>query len=264
MGFIETAAVETSEELAGIWSDFIDISKFAAKSRIYAVRKKITDGTRVFLKSGQSLVMMSDGKISDYISGAGAFVFHSAFEPFKYTGKSGGHYGAVYGEHPEFFGGYSENAACYLLNMPERIKLPFEFSAAAYYDKVCGFDVFLQGGGYFYIGTANALSCFVRSGTDCEKFAGAGVPNISDEEKESLSANFGEILKSAFLSMRGLDIEYGKLIYSTDKIIPSINADPQIKRYLKNGEEISDIEFTSIFPDEDSVKKIVKARRENG
>lgn len=261
MAFIEAAAVKASEELEGIWSDFIDMSKFAAESRVYAVRKKITDGTRVFLKSGQSLVMMSDGKISDYISGAGAFVFHRAFEPFKYTGKSGGHYKTAHDEYPDMFGEYSENTACYLLNTPERIKLPFEFSAAAYYDKGCGFDVLLQGGGYFYAGVTNALAHYVNADTDPQKF---NIPSISGETAESLSADFGEILKSAFSSMRELDIEYGRLPYNTDTIVSAINADPQIKRYFKNGEEISDIEFTSIFPNEDSVKKIVKTRREKG
>ena len=63
--------------------------------------------------------------------------------------------------------------------------------------------------------------------------------------------------------MREFDIGYDELIYSTDKIASLINADPQFTQYLQNGAEISGIEFTNIFPDEKSIKEIVKFRRGN-
>lgn len=37
-----------------------------------------------FLNKGQPFIMVSNNKISDYITGAGAFVFHSAFEPYSH------------------------------------------------------------------------------------------------------------------------------------------------------------------------------------
>lgn len=263
MGFIEIAEIDTPEELAGIWSDFLDMSKSEASGRIYAVRKKITDGMRFFLKKGQSFIMVSDNKISDYITGAGAFVFHSTFEPYKYTGKSGGRYNELYAEYPDMFGSHSENAVCYLVNTDKKIKLPFEFSEAAYYDKKYGFDILLQGSGHFEIGASDTLLCFINADLDCQKFAQADTFNISDHEAVELSAGFEILFKSALAAMREFDIDYDKLIYSTDKVATLINADPQLTQYLQNGAEISGIEFTSIFPDEKSVKEIVKFRREN-
>lgn len=264
MGFIEIAAIDTPEELAGIWSDFIDMSKSEESGRIYAVRRKITDGMRFFLKNGQSFIMVSDNKISDYITGAGAFVFHSKFEPYKYTGKSGGRYNALYAEYPDMFGSHSENAVCYFVNTQKQIKLPFEFSEAAYYDKSCGFDILLQGSGYFEIGASDALSCFIKADLDCQKFAQADTFNISDHESGNLSANFEILFKSSLAAMREFDIGYDRLMYNTDKIAAKINANSQISQYLQNGAEISGIEFTSIFPDEKSVIEIVKFCRGRG
>lgn len=264
MGFIEIASVKSSEELSGIWSDFIDVSKFETSGRLFAFPAEITDGTRIFLGRGQSLIMISDNKISDYIAGAGAFVFHSAFEPYRYTEKSGGSFNAVYAKAPDMFGEHSENAACYVINMPERIKLPFEFSEAAYYDNTCGLEVFLQGSGYFEAGISDALSCFAEAGFYSGEFVRREFLNFSDEEKKGLSAGFENLLRSALSDMREFDIGYDKLVYSTDKIASLINADPQLTQYLPNGAEILGIEFTSIFPDEKSVMEIVKFRRGNG
>lgn len=263
MGFIEIAAVNSSEELSGIWSKFYDISKAELRGRITALPKKITDGTRIFLKNGQSFIMVSDNKISDYIAGAGAFVFHSAFEPYKYTVKSGSRYNALHSEYPDMFGSHSENAVCYLVNTDEKIKLPFEFSEAAYYDKNFGFDIFLQGSGYFEIGVSDVLACFVRSGFDLENFAQRDFLNISEDGKNELAAAFENMLKSALSDMRELDIDYDKLMYNTDKIVSLINGSSQSGRYLPNGVEITDIEFTSICPDEKSIMEIVSFRRKN-
>lgn len=263
MGFIEIAAIDTPEELAGIWSDFIDMGKSEESGGICTVSKKITDGTRLFLNKGQSFIMVSDNKISDYIAGAGAFLFHSAFEPYKYTGKSGDRYSALYAEYPDMFGNHSENAVCYLVNMHEQIKLPFEFSGAAYYDKAYGFDILLHGSGYFETGVSDALSCFIKADLDCQKFAQTGALNISDHEVGSISAGFEILLKSALSAMREFDIGYDKLIYSTDKIASLINTDPKLTQYLQNGAEILGIEFTSIFPDEKSIEEMVRFRRKN-
>lgn len=263
MGFIEIAAVNSSEELFGIWSDFFDMSKSAESGKIYDVQIKVTDGMRFFLKNGQSLIMVSENKISDYVTGAGAFVFHNVFEPYKYTGKSGDRYNELYAEYPDKFGSHSENAVCYLANTKNQIKLPFEFSEATYYDKNYGFDIRLQGSGYFEMGAPDALSCFIKSDLDCEKFAQANTFDISDDEAGSLSASFEILFKSSLAAMRESDIGYDRLAYGTGKIASLINADPQRTQYLQNGAEISNIEFTSIFPDETSIMEIVKFRRGN-
>lgn len=263
MGFIEIAAVNSSEELSGIWSEFYDISKTVSSGRITVLPEKITDGTRIFLKNGQSLIMVSDNKISDYIAGAGAFVFHRAFEPYKYTVKSGGRYKEVYAEYPDMFGSHSENAVCYLVNTDKKIKLPFEFSEAAYYDKSCGFDILLQGGGYFEICVSDALACFAGSDLDSERFSQMDLLNISEDGKNELTGAFENMLRSALSDMGELDIDYDKLIYRTDEIAARINANSRNAKYLQNGIEITDIEFTSMCPNEKSIMDIVSFRRKN-
>lgn len=263
MGFIEIAAIDTPEELSRIWSDFIDMSKLLKNDGICTVQEKITDGMRVFLNKGQFLITVSDDKISDYIAGAGAFVFHSAFEPYKYTGKGGNSYNALCGEYSGMFGNYSENSVCYLINAHPQKRLPFEFSEAAYYDKNYGSDIHLQGSGYFEIGVSDALSGFIKAGMDCQKFEQTDMLNISDNESKNLSASFGLLFKSALSAMHEFDIGYDKLMYNGDKIISLVNSDPQLTQYLKNGAEISDIEFTSVFPNENSIEKILKSRRKN-
>lgn len=177
--------------------------------------------------------------------------------------KSGDRYNELYAEYPDKFSSHSENAVCYLANTKKLIKRPFEFSEATYYDKNYGFDIRLQGSGYFEMGAPDALSCFIKSDLDCEKFAQANTFDISDDEAGSLSASFEILFKSSLAAMRESDIGYDRLAYSTGKIASLINADPQRTQYLQNRAEISNIEFTSIFPDETSIMEIVKFRRGN-
>lgn len=263
MGFIEIAAVNSSEELSGIWSEFYDISKAVSGGRITALSQKITDGTRIFLGGGQSAVLISENKIADYITGPAAFVFHKAFECGKYTSGSGKQLNAAREKSSSEFGDFSENAECFIINASERVKIPFEFSEAEYYDKTCGFNITLQGSGYFGIGISDALACFVGSDFDSENFAQRDFLNISEESKNELAAAFENMLKSALSDMRELDIDYDKLIYRTDEIAARINTNPQNVGYLPNGIEITEVEFTSICPDEKSIMEIVNFRRKN-
>lgn len=264
MGFIEIAAVKYPKELNGIWNDYVDISKMKSAGSISDLPVNISDGMRFFIGQNQSIIMLSDNKVSDYIAGSGAFVFHKAFESGKYTAKSSGLYNAVQAAHPELFGDFSENTKCYLINMPDWIKIPFVLSEASYFDKSYMLNLTMQGSGYFEVGVADPLAYFAEMEFENGISEKMDFVEITEEEKNELSANFENMLKNALLDMKEFDIGYDKLIYNSDVIANGINSDPRNKQYLKSGTEIKSIEFSSLYPDENSIKEIVRIRRNNG
>ena len=258
MGFIEIAPVKSPEELVGIWNDFIDVSKTEKGIHRFSGENGIKDGMRFFLGSGQAIAVFiqSTDAIADYVQGPGAFVFHSAFEVTKYTPRNSPAYESIRSSDPDSFPLFVDASGITgwtVMNFSGAERIPFDFSEAVYYDRKYDISITLQGSGYFDIGTADVLAC-----------AGAYDPEanaVSEESRKNISANFGELLKSALNSMREQDIDYDKLMYHTDEIVSRINANEQISRYLSAGKRILSMEFSSIYPDEKSVMEIVKARR---
>lgn len=252
MGFIEIAPVNSSEELVGIWNNFMDISKIEKGIHRFPTENSIKDGMRFFLDSGKAIAVYINEAIVDYVQGPGAFVFHSAFEIGKYTSAKSEFIESIRQAEPDKFPkliNSSEITGWAVMNFSDTERISFDFSEAVYYDNKYGLNITLQGSGYFDVGITDVLAC-------------AGVNTMSEESRKQISAIFEELLKLALNNMRGQNIDYDKLMYHTDEIVSNINANELINRHLPAGRKILSMEFSSIYPDEKSVMEIIKARRQ--
>lgn len=259
MGFIEIASVNSPEELSGIWNTYFDLEKISAAGKSVWPSQDISDGERFFVGKSQSVIVFSGNKVSDYITGPGAFLFHSAFEPFKYTVRSRECFESVYRKYPEIFATYFGDVRLLVINQTQPLRIPFSFSDAVYYDKKYNLNINMQGTGFFEIGIENTLEYLAESDFKTDIFDRR--LSLGENDEHRISAEFSELVKSTIYDIR--DINYDKLIYNTDMIADLIDPKLRSRCLLNSGMKLMSIEFSSLCPDEKSVMDIVRLRQNN-
>ncbi len=266
MGFIEIASGKQTEVISGLWKNYVDLRTIEQADSCVKAEEELFNGSRIILGEGQSFVLFSGDKFVDGITGLGAFVYHDSFECGRYVPETKEFAEIIRSAQPDAFtdipNRLEQNGYCIQRKAGERIT--FTFDAAAYHDSTLGFDLVLQGKGYFEIQTANMLTVYAGAGFSKERFLAQMEPVFSEEEKKLLSEEFETAFEKVLIHLRESDISYQQIPYRSEKVLGMIKKELKAVWEVKRGITACSMDFISIYPDEAGTLALVKYYKENG
>lgn len=262
MGFVKIAHVDTLEEAREIWSSFFNLSSIDQKQHVCVVQHKIENGSRIFLKDGQSFALFAEDKFVDTVSGPGIFVYLDVFAggecDNKYMKK---HTEILRGMKPDAFtdeipeGVLTEN---YLFMRQESKPIPFSFDEATYHDFGRKMDIVLQGSGYFILRDANIRVNYALENFNKEKLLEHTLPEFSEEEKKQLALDVENAFEKALGSLRDTHLPYEFLPHLSNVVTTFVNEQLAEKWVLGKGIVLKEIQFKTFYPAEKCLPELVQ------
>lgn len=266
MGLFKAFAGSTFSYIRDMWVDYIYcdsmdnntlVQKGHARSNPGAGPKAndnvITEGSKIAVNEGQTLVIVENGQILDFTSEPGGYEYHFGTEPSLFCGEFGHplkkSFELIKGRFA--YGGQPLNdQRAYFINTKEIMNIKFGMGNIPYRDSEFNITVILKGFGVFSIKVTDPLILYTNvCGNVEEQFRlDAILPQLKIELQNALLPAIGE------LSLRG--IPYDKLTLSTEELIQILREKLNQSWTEERGLKIHKLAFSNLMPDEDSVEKI--------
>lgn len=268
MGLIKAAIGSITSELADQWKEYIYceamdgdtlMQKGSRRSDKRSSNTKgssniITNGSKIAVNEGQFMIIAENGKIVDFTSEAGAYVYNIGTEPslfdsgfdglsesFKQVGKR-----FSYGGQPE------NDQRVYFINTKEIMNNKVGIGDVPFRDSEFGFTVKIKGyGNYSY------------KITDPVMFYTNVCSNINDSFKKSaideqLKAEVQSSLQPALGKIALKGISYDRLPLYTKEIAEQLNTELSDDWTKLRGISVVSVAFASITADKESADKIAQ------
>ncbi len=266
MGLIKALFGAAFSTVADTWQDYIYcdslgnnvlVKKGQRKAQPGAVKwgneNVITEGSCIAVNEGQFLILVENGKVIDYTAEPGGYIFNSSAEPSFFGGTLGeGLRESVHTFANRFaHGGIASNdQRAYFINMKEILNNKFGFGKVPFRDNEFNITILLQGYGVYSYRITDPIRFFYNV---------AG--NVPDEyTAENMSAQLRAELQGCLLPavgrLSGAVKSYDQIVLHSGELVSELNDELSGQWQVNRGIVVSNIAFTSILPDADSVDKI--------
>ncbi len=265
MGLIKSALSAINTTLADQWKEYIycdsldsdtlvqkGIVRVTGGSNTQRSSNIISDGSKIAVNEGQFMIIVENGKIVDFTSEPGAYIYNTGTEPSLFDSGFTGLKESFKKVCKRFtFGGQPENdQRVYFINTKEIINNKIGIGNVPFRDSEFNFTVKIMGyGTYSYKITdpvmfytnlcANVTDSYKR--TEIED-------QLRSEVQESLQPALGRI------ALKG--ISYDQLPLYTKEIGDEVNKDLTSDWTVLRGISVVSVAFASITVDEESAAKI--------
>ncbi len=268
MGLIQAVKGAVSSTLADQWKEFIycdalDASVLVQKGRKritgessnqYGSENIITHDSKIVVNEGQALLIVENGKIIDFSVEPGAYTFKSDTEPSLFAGGFQGLIDSFKKVGQRFvYGGQPQNdQRVYYVNLKEIPNNKFGVGGVPFRDAEFGFTILLKGFGIFSYKIEDPILFFSHVAANVKEHYLAA--NLS----EQLKAEFQQAIQAELGNLSSTGISYDKIPQHTKEL--TISMDKMLDEEWKQvrGLVVVSIGFSSITPDEESVKKIAQ------
>lgn len=268
MGLIQAVKGAVSSTLADQWKEFIycdalDASVLVQKGRKritgessnqYGSENIITHDSKIVVNEGQALLVVENGKIIDFSVEPGAYTFKSDTEPSLFAGGFQGLIDSFKKVGQRFvYGGQPQNdQRVYYVNLKEIPNNKFGVGGVPFRDAEFGFTMLLKGFGIFSYKIEDPILFFSHVAANVKEHYLA--VNLS----EQLKAEFQQAIQVELGNLSSTGISYDKIPQHTKEL--TVSMDKMLDEDWKQvrGLVVVSIGFSSITPDEESVKKIAQ------
>jgi len=268
MGLIQAVKGAVNSTLADQWKELIYCDSLPADTLVEKGSQRvsaqssnrngseniITQDSRIIVNEGQALLVVENGKIVDFSVEPGAYTFKSDTEPslfasgktgliesFKKVGKR-----FVYGGQPE------TDQRVYYVNTKEIPNNKFGVGDIPFRDSEFSFTILLKGYGvysykiedpvlFFSYVAANVKDRYLRTSIDAQ-----------------LKAEFQQALQVAIGNLSFAGVSYDAIPKHTKELVLAVDKTLDEDWKKTRGLVSVSIGFSSLTPDEDSVKKIAQ------
>lgn len=268
MGLVQAVKGAVSSTLADQWKEFIYCDALgadtliqkgqkrvtAASSNQYGSENIITHDSKIIVNEGQALLVVENGKIIDFSVEPGAYTFQSDTEPSLFAGgfkglidsfkKVGQRF--VYGGQPQ------TDQRVYYVNLKEIPNNKFGVGGVPFRDAEFGFTIQLKGFGIYSYKIEDPLLFFSHVAANVtDRYLAA---NLDDQ----LKAEFQQSIQVALGNLSATGIAYDTIPQHTKEL--TVYMDKMLDEDWKQvrGLVVVSIGFSSITPDEESIKKIAQ------
>ncbi len=268
MGLIKAAIGAITGELADQWKEYIYCDAMDGETLMKKGIKRtdsrssntkgsdniITKGSKVAVNEGQFMLVVENGKIVDFTSEAGAYIYDTKTEPSLFDGGFKGLKESFKQVGKRFtYGGQAENdQRVYFVNTKEIMNNKVGIGNVPFRDSEFGFTVKIQGyGNYSYKITdpvmfytnvcANVSDSFKKSSID---------EQLKTEVQSSLQPALGKIAQKG--------IAYDQLPIYTKEIAAELNTELSEDWTKLRGISVISVAFASITVDKESADKIAQ------
>lgn len=266
MGLIKAFTSSAMSCIGDMWEDYIYCDSLdgntlvqkgkarkSAGSGVNSNENVITEGSRIAVNAGQTLVVVENGRIIDFTAEQGGYEYKSQTAPSMFCGNFGEvlkiSFNEIAGRFA--FGGQAGNdQRVYFINTKEIPNNKFGFGKVPYRDSEFNMTILLQGFGVFSYGIADPIVFYTNvCGNAADKYLKTSIePQLKAELQSALLPVLGELA--------GNGVHYDRLSGQTEKITELLQS--RLSEQWKNdrGIEIKTIAFSNILPDDESVDKI--------
>ena len=265
MGLIRAFTQSAFSYIGDIWEDYIYcdaldndtlIQKGHAKSSAGGAGKDdnvITQGSRIAVNAGQTLIIVEDGRIIDFTAEQGGYEYSSDTEPSAFTGDFGEALDISFEQIKKrfAFGGVAgKDQRAYFVNTKEIMNTRFGFGNVPYRDSEFDLTITVQGYGVFSFKITDLLTFYTAvSGNVTERYDKKTLePQIKAELKDAVLPALGELAKSG--------VRYDELPSKADELTSILKEKTRTLWKEARGIEIMSIALSSIMPDDASIDKI--------
>lgn len=268
MGFIKAGISAVSSELADQWMEYIycdamDADVLFTKGEVRVTKGSsntkrsdniISDGSKVAVNEGQFLLVVENGKVVDFCGEPGAYIYQTGTEPsmldsgwtglkesFKKVGKR-----FTMGGQPD------NDQRVYYANTKEILDNKVGFGEVPFRDSEFKFTILLKGYGVYSYKITDPIMFYTNvCGNDADEYRRSEIDGqLKTEVQNSLQPALGKI------ALKG--IAYDSLPLFTKEIGEMVNQELTKEWVELRGISVVSLAFSSITPDEKSVKKIAQ------
>lgn len=266
MGLIKAVAGSAFSYLDDLWEDYIYCDSMDNETLVkkgerraapgagrHASDNIITQGSRIAVNAGQTLIVVENGRIIDFTAETGGYEYRSDAEPSMFCGGFGE---ALRGSFAEMkkryaFGGAPANdQRAYFVNTKEILNTRFGFGNVPYRDAEFDLTIMLQGFGAFSFRVADPIVFYTNiSGNVSDAYKKSSMePQIKAELQSAMLPALGELGHSG--------VHYDQITMHTDELVAILQKQMNEQWRKGRGIEIATIAFSNVMPDDESVDKI--------
>jgi len=214
----------------------------------------ITSGSKIAVNEGQCMLLVENGKIIDFCAEPGAYIFQSDTEPSLFDGgwrglkESFKKWGArfTYGGQPE------NDIRVYYVNTKEITDNKFGIGQVPFRDSEFGFTVLLKGYGTYSFRISDPIVFYSHLSGNVSSY----FPKKQIEEQ--LRAEFQNCLQTSLGQLAALNISYDKIPFHTKELAKTVDNAMDEQWRSTRGITMESVGFSSLTPEEESVKKIAQ------
>lgn len=267
MGLIKAALSAISTTLADQWKEYIYCDSLpegilAKKGQVRVTdgsntkrsENIISDGGKVAVNEGQFMLIVENGKVVDFTSEPGAYIYRTGTEPsmldsgFKGLKESFKKVGKRF-----TFGGQPENdQRVYYINTKEIIGNKVGVGDVPFRDSEFGFTIKLQGYGTYSYRITNPIMFYTNVCANVKD------EYTTDKLDEQLRAEVQYNLQPALGKIAQKGISYDQLPIYTKDIVAELNSGLNQEWVEIRGISVVSMAISSITPDQESSKKIAE------
>ncbi len=265
MGLIKAFTGSVLGVLGDMWEDYIYCDALPGDVLVSRGRKRrspggnradenvITEGSRVAVNAGQALIVVENGRVTDFTAEPGGYEYRSATEPTMFRGDLGASLDAAaerIRERLKFGGIPGNDQRVYFVNTKEILDNRFGFGRVPYRDSEFNLSITLQGYGVYSFRVTDPMAFYENvCGNVADKY---GKAELNAQLKAELQNELLPILGE--LSQRGL--RYDRLPMESAAILELLKEKLGPKWHGERGVELMTVTFGSILPDDESFDKV--------
>ncbi len=266
MGLVKALTNSVFSYIGDMWEDYIycdsldnDVLVKKGKKRQSggagnnADENVITNGSRIAVNAGQTLIVVENGQIIDFTAEQGGYEYVKGVEPTMFCGS--------FGEDMKVgidriktrlkFGGIPSNdQRVYFVNTKEILDNRFGFGEVPYRDSEFDLTILIQGFGAFSFHITDPILFY-------ENVCG----NVAEQyNKSTIIGQMKAELQNEMLPVLGKlansGLHYDQLPQHSADILDILKENLSHKWKEERGIELMTVVFTSIIPDDDSMEKV--------
>lgn len=212
----------------------------------------ISDGSKIVVNEGQCMLVVENGKIIDYSSEPGGYIYNTGTEPSlfddsDYSLKSSFH---TIGQRFKSGGQAMNDQRVYFVNKKEILDNKIGVGNVPFRDGEFNMTLMLRGAGTYSFRIKDPIVFYTNV---C-----ANVPD--SYPKSNLDKQLRAEMQSALIPLLGRlgekKIRYDQIPLMTDELVQELNAMLNDKWREKRGIELDSLVLQNILPDEASINKI--------
>lgn len=266
MGLIKALFGAAFSTVSDTWKDYIYcdsmennilVKKGRHKSQPgnikYGNENVITDGSCIAVNEGQFLILVENGKIIDYTAEPGGYIWNSGTEKSFFGGTFGDGLrtsAESFAERLQYGGIAANDQRAYFINTKEILNNRFGFGKVPFRDHEFNITVLLQGYGNYSYRIVDPIRFFYNVASNVKD------TYITDDLSLQLRSELQGCILPVLGGMAEVASSYDRIVLNTGTIVKELNDELSGLWQDNRGIAVSNISFSSILPDDESVDKI--------
>ena len=266
MGLIKAITDSAFSYIGDLWEDYIycdslDSDTLVKKGKARrsggggnrADENVITDGSRIAVNPGQTLIIVEDGRIIDFTAEEGGYEYQNGTQPSMFCGSFGESLKISFKSIQKrfAFGGLPGcDQRVYFVNTKEIMNNRFGFGNVPYRDGEFDLTVLLQGFGIYSFRITDPIRFYTNvCGNVSDSFSNSAIQSqLKTELQNAMLPVLGRLAENG--------VRYDEVPRRTEEILSLLREQLNNRWYNDRGIEIHTMAFSSILPDDESIEKI--------